>query len=168
MNYRAALWSEDQARRKITELLPEIDILFISEETSRKMFQKQGTIESIMKSYAEDYGCQLVATTQRTVLSPTRHTWNSLIYSQSDQQFYQEEPYREIEVVDRIGSGDAYLVGVLFGLIKYHDVQRALEFGNVMAAVKNTIPGDIPVSDFQEITRIIKEHREHNNSEMIR
>ncbi|HYH03006.1 MAG TPA: sugar kinase, partial [Bacillota bacterium] len=146
VNFRATLWSEEEARREITELLPYIDILFISEETSRKMFQKQGTIEEIMKSYALEYGCQLVATTQRTVLSPTRHTWNSLIYAHSEQKFYQEEPYQEIEVVDRIGSGDAYLAGVLFGLIKYNSVQRALEFGNAMAAIKNTIPGDMPVS----------------------
>lgn len=168
VNFRATLWGEEEARREITEILPDIDILFISEETSRKMFQKQGTIEEIMKSYAVEYGCQLVATTQRTVLSPTRHTWNSLIYAHAEQKFYREEPYQEIEVVDRIGSGDAYLAGVLFGLIKFNSVQRALEFGNAMAAIKNTIPGDMPVSDYQEISRVIKEHLEHNNSEMIR
>lgn len=168
VNFRATLWSEEEARREITELLPDIDILFISEETSRKMFQKQGTLEEIMKSYALEYGCQLVASTQRTVISPTRHTWNSIIYAHCEQKFYQEEAYPEIEVVDRIGSGDAYLAGVLFGLIKYNSVQKALEFGNAMAAIKNTIPGDMPVSDFQEISRVIKEHQEHNNSEMIR
>jgi 2-dehydro-3-deoxygluconokinase len=168
VNYRATLWDEAEARRAITELLPEIDILFVSEETSRKMFQKQGTIEEIMREFATEFGCQLVATTQRTVLSPIRHTWNSLIYAHPEERFYREAPYQEIEVVDRIGSGDAYLAGVLFGLIKYHSVQSALEFGNAMAAIKNTIPGDMPVSDFQEISRVIKEHQEHNNSEMIR
>jgi 2-dehydro-3-deoxygluconokinase len=168
VNFRATLWSEEEARREITGLLPYIDILFVSEETSRKMFQKQGTVREIMESYSREYGCQLVATTQRTVLSPTRHTWNSLIYAHSETRFYQEEPYPEIEVVDRIGSGDAYLAGVLFGLIKYNSVRKALEFGNAMAAIKNTIPGDMPVSDFQEIERVIKDHREHNESEMIR
>jgi 2-dehydro-3-deoxygluconokinase len=168
VNYRATLWDEAEARREITELLPEIDILFISEETSRKMFQKQGTIEEIMREFSVEFGCQIVATTQRTVLSPTRHTWSSLIYAYPEERFYQEEPYQEIEVVDRIGSGDAYLAGVLFGLLKYDSVQKALEFGNAMAAIKNTIPGDMPVSDFQEISRVIKEHQEHNTSEMIR
>jgi 2-dehydro-3-deoxygluconokinase len=168
VNFRATLWDEAEARREITQLLPEIDILFISEETCRKMFQKQGTIQEIMRGFALEYGCRLVATTQRTALSPTRHNWNSMIYAHPEGRFYHEEPYREIEVVDRIGSGDAYLSGVLFGLLKYRSVQKALEFGNAMAAIKNTIPGDMPVSDFQEIARVIKEHQEHNDSEMIR
>ncbi len=168
VNFRASLWSEEEARREILQILPEIDVLFISEETSRKMFQKQGTLEEIMRSYAGEYGCRLVATTQRQVLSPAKHNWNSLIYSKAEDKFYQEEPYREIEVVDRIGSGDAYLAGVLFGLLKFHNVQSALEFGNAMAAIKNTIAGDMPVSDFQEIQRVIRDHQAKETSELNR
>lgn len=168
VNYRAALWSEDEAREEISEILPLIDMLFISEETSRKMFRKQGTLQEIMESYSREFGCRLVASTQRTVLSPTRHTWNSIIYSHDEKRYYSEEPYREIEVVDRIGSGDAYLAGVLFGILEYGDVGKALEFGNAMAAIKNTIPGDMPVSDFQEISRVIREHKDRNGSEMVR
>ncbi len=168
VNYRSTLWKEEEARSKITEILPLVDILFISEETSRKMFHKQGTIEEIMKSYSEEYGCKLVATTQRTVLSPTKHTWSSIIFSGKENKFYNEEPYKDIEVVDRIGSGDAYLAGVLFGLLKFNLVEKALEFGNAMAAIKNTIPGDMPVSDYQEILRVINDHKNKNDSEMIR
>ena len=168
VNFRSTLWSEKEAKEKITGILPFIDILFISEETSRKMFRKKGTVEEIMKSYSEQYGCRLVATTQRTVISPTKHTWNSLIYSHKENKYYSESPYNEIEVVDRIGSGDAYLAGVLFGILKYGDVQKALEFGNAMAAIKNTIPGDMPVSDFQEIMRVINDHKNNDGSEMVR
>jgi 2-dehydro-3-deoxygluconokinase len=53
--------------------------------------------------------------------------------------FYEEEPYNNIEVVDRIGSGDAYLAGALFGMIKYQSLQKAVEYGNAMAAVKKCI-----------------------------
>jgi 2-dehydro-3-deoxygluconokinase len=168
VNFRATLWNEREAREAILEILPLIDILFISEETSRKMFGRTGTIEEIQKGYTEEFGCTLVATTQRTVISPTRHNWTSIIYSKEDDRYYSEEPYREIEVVDRIGSGDAYLAGVLFGLLNSGSVQTALEFGNAMAAIKNTIPGDMPVSDFSEISRVIKDHAEKNTSEMIR
>ncbi len=168
VNYRATLWSESEAKAEISKILPLIDILFISEETSRKMFQKQGSLKDIMRGYTEEYGCRLVATTQRLVLSPTKHTWNSIIYSCIEDRFYEEEPYQEIEVVDRIGSGDAYLAGVLFGLLKYDNVQTALEFGNAMAAMKNTISGDMPVSDFQEISKMIRDHQSHNTSEMNR
>jgi 2-dehydro-3-deoxygluconokinase len=168
VNYRASLWDEKTARKEIEEILPYVDVLFISEETSRKMFGKTGDLESIMSSFSKEFGAKIVATTQRKVLSATRHNWSSKIYCSSENKFYEEDPYTEIEVVDRIGSGDAYVSGVLFGLLKYNDAGKALEFGNAMAAIKNTIPGDMPVSDFNEIERVIKEHKEKNTSEMIR
>ncbi len=168
VNYRASLWSEEEARTEIKKILPYIDLLFVSEETSRRMFQKRGTLPEILKSYTEEYGCRLVAATQRTVLSPTKHNWNSTIYYQKEDRFYQEKPYEQIEVVDRIGSGDAYLAGVIFGLLKYNSVEVALEFGNAMAAIKNTIPGDMPVSDFQEIKKVIEDHKENNTTELNR
>ena len=59
----------------------------------------------------------LIATTRREAVSPTHHNFNSKIYMNGN--FYEEEPYNNIEVIDRIGSGDAYLAGVLYGLIKY-------------------------------------------------
>lgn len=168
VNFRASLWTEAEAKVIISEILPLIDFLFISEETFRKMFGKTGTLEEIMKAFSEEYGCKMIASTQRTVISPTRHTWNSVIYSKVEDKFFKEEPYEEIEVIDRIGSGDAYLSGVLFGYIKYNDFQKALEFGNAMAAIKNTVSGDLPVSDFQEISRVINDRKTHNTSEMVR
>lgn len=168
VNYRASLWEEAEARREIEKLLPLIDLMFISEETLRKMFGRTGTLDDIQRSFANDFGCRLVATTKRSVISPTRHTWDSQIYSRLEDTFYREEPYPEIEVVDRIGSGDAYLAGVLFGLLNFKDVQKALEFGNAMAAIKNTIPGDMPVSDFNEISKVIADHKSHNTTELNR
>ena len=52
----------------------------------------------------------------------------------------------------------AVLAGVLFGLLKYGDPQKAMQFGNATSSVKNTVPGDLPSSDFKEIDRIIREH----------
>ena len=159
VNYRAGLWSEEEARSVILPLLPLVDILFVSEETSRRMLQKTGELRDIMKSYCTDYGIKIVATTQRTVISPKKHTFTSIIYSAQSDRFYTEAPYEDIDVVDRIGSGDAYVAGVLFGLLKYGDVQRALEFGNAASSVKNTIPGDLPSSDLPEIQHIIRQHQ---------
>ncbi len=167
VNYRATLWDEDTARATITAILPYVDILFVSEETSRRMFRKTGTLEEIMKSYADEYGCKIVATTMREVVSPTRHNFTSKIYY--DGAFYEEAPYQNIEVVDRIGSGDAYVAGVLYGVVKEPDIRRALQIGNAMAAVKNTIGGDMPASDITEITGVIAAHQPGSDqSEMNR
>lgn len=156
VNYRAALWDEDTARGVVTALLPMVDILFVSEETSRRMFRRTGALEDIMKGYCKDFGCKVVATTMRTVISPKIHNFTSKLYY--DGTFYEEKPYEGIEVVDRVGSGDAYLAGTLFGLVRYNDPQRALETGNAMSAMKNTISGDMPACSPQEIESIIRSH----------
>lgn len=156
VNYRAALWSEEEARSVIEPIFPYVDLLFVSEETSRRMLQRTGTLEEVMRGYANDYGCKLIATTQREAVSPTRHNFTSKIYC--DGAFYTEEAYVGIEVIDRIGSGDAYLAGVLYGLIQRQDIQRALEIGNALSAVKNTVLGDMSTSSIDEIEGIIKSH----------
>lgn len=167
VNYRAALWSEDEARAVIESVFPYADLLFVSEETSRRCLQRTGTLEDIMRGYAEQYGCRLVATTMREAVSPNKHNFGSKIYC--DGEFFEEEPYKGIEVIDRIGSGDAYLAGVLFGLVKYGDVRRALEYGNALSAVKNTVKGDLSVSSLEEIEGIIKSHHSTGHQdEMIR
>ena len=81
-----------------------------------------------------------------------------MLYSAQQDALYTEPPYTNIDVIDRIGSGDAYVAGVLFGLLKYGDPQKAMQFGNATSSVKNTVPGDLPSSDFKEIDRIIREH----------
>lgn len=158
VNYRANLWSEDEARETIKTILPYVDILFASEETSRRMFAKTGELKDIMKSYTTEYSVKIVATTERTIVSPNKHHFTSKIYNAVEDKFYQEKPYENIEVVDRIGSGDAYVSGVLYGLLKYDDCERALKIGNVVSSLKNTIPGDVLSTNLNEVTRIMEEH----------
>lgn len=167
VNYRASLWSEEEAKKTIEAIFPYVDFLFVSEETSRRMLQRTGTLEEIMKGYADTYGCQLIATTRREAVSPTHHNFNSKIYMNG--KFYEEKPYNNIEVIDRIGSGDAYLAGVLYGLIKYGTPERAIEIGNALSAVKNTVAGDMSASSIEEIESVIKSHKATGHQdEMVR
>lgn len=159
VNFRGNLWTGDEARACIEKILPYIDIFFCSEDTARLTFGKTGTAEEIMKSFTDEYPISIVASTQRIVHSPMHHTFGSVIYSKATDTFYLEEPYHRIQVVDRIGSGDAYVSGVLYALLSEPDnFQRAVEFGNAQAAVKNTIPGDMPGSDLEEIESVIEDH----------
>lgn len=160
VNFRGNLWTGDEARECIEQILPYVDIFFCSEDTARLTFLKEGDAKTIMKSFTEEYPISIVASTQRIVHSPKVHTFGSVIYDARKDKFYEEEPYRNIEVVDRIGSGDAYVSGVLYGLLSEpDDCQRALEIGNATSAVKNTIPGDLPSSDLREIETVIKAHK---------
>ena len=167
VNYRASLWSEEEAKKTVEAIFPYVDFLFVSEETSRRMLQRTGTLEEIMKGYADTYDCTLIATTRREAVSPTHHNFNSKIYMNGN--FYEEEPYNNIEVIDRIGSGDAYLAGVLYGLIKYGTPERAIEIGNALSAVKNTVAGDMSASSIEEIESVIKSHKATGHQdEMVR
>ena len=114
VNFRGNLWTGAEAKECIESILPYVDIFFCSEDTARLTFLKEGDAKSIMKSFTEEYPISIVASTQRIVHSPKRHTFGSIIYSAKDDTYYEEAPYTDIEVVDRIGSGDAYISGVLY------------------------------------------------------
>lgn len=158
VNYRANLWGEEEAKATIEQILPMIDVLFISEETCRRMFGLTGELRDMQKEFCMRYGVKIVATTQRTVISPRKHNFTSLVYAAQNDAYYTEKPYEGIDVIDRIGSGDAYVAGALFGLLAYGDAKKAMQFGNATSSLKNTVPGDLPSSDFKEVSRIIKEH----------
>lgn len=167
VNYRSALWSEEEARKTIEEIFPMVDILFVSEETSRRMLQRTGTLREILKQYSDDYGCKIVASTHREVISPTRHNFGSIIYS--DGNYYEEKPYIDIEVIDRVGSGDAYVAGVLYGILSGGSIRRALSVGNALSAVKDTVPGDMSASSIDEIESVISAHHATGiQDEMVR
>lgn len=167
VNYRASLWSEEEARGVIKEILPMVDVLFVSEETSRRMMQKTGTLDEIMKSYADEYGCKIVATTRREVVSPTKHNFGSRIYY--DGSFYEEPHYKNIEVIDRVGSGDAYVAGVLYGILSGGSIEDAMSYGNALSAIKNTVSGDMSISSIDEVNSVISSHRATGiQDEMVR
>lgn len=170
VNYRMSLWDEKTARNVIERILPYIGILFVSEETLRRMFSQTGELKEIHKRFSEKYpGLKIIASTERKVVSATKHSFGSLMYDCEENRFFEEPPYENIEVVDRLGSGDAYVGGALFGLIKFGTIENAVKYGNAMAAVKNTIPGDMPVCDITDINRIIASHSGNGTgSEMIR
>ena len=109
VNFRGNLWSGAKAKACIEEILPIVDIFFCSDSTARLTFLKEGTPEEVMKSFADEYPISVVAATQRIVHSPKRHSFGSVIYDAKNQTFVEEEMYKDIEVVDRIGSGDAYI-----------------------------------------------------------
>ncbi len=160
VNFRANLWSGPEAKECIESILPYVDIFFCSEDTARLTFLKEGTVQEMMKSFTKDYPISVVAATQRIVHSPKVHSFGSVIYDAKTDTFMQEDAYENIDVVDRIGSGDAYISGALYGLLAHNmDCKKAMEYGNATAAVKNTIPGDLPSSDLKEIDSIIKNHQ---------
>ncbi len=159
VNFRGNLWTGDEARETILKILPYVDIFFCSESTAQLTFKKTGTCREMIREFTKEFPIKAVFATQRTVHSPKLHDFTSLAYSAEDDCYYEEAPYKNIDVVDRIGSGDAYISGALYGLISSGgDVRSAVVFGNATAAMKNTIPGDLPQSTLTEIKEVIEDH----------
>lgn len=159
VNFRGNLWSGEEARETILKILPYVDIFFCSESTARLTFGMEGTPEQMLREFTREYPIKAVFATQRTVHSPKSHSFGSLAYSAEEDCFYNEKPYENIDVVDRIGSGDSYIAGALYGLISSDgDVKKAVIYGNAVSAMKNTIPGDLPQSNLHEIDAVIADH----------
>ncbi len=170
VNYRAALWEEAEAKETMERVLPFVEILFVSEETSRRMFGMSGTLEEIHKEFARRYpNLEIIASTKRRVISPQKHTFSSLVYDCREDRHFEAPAYENIDVVDRIGSGDAYVAGALYGLCKYRDIEKMAIFGDAMASLKNTVPGDTTQCDIADIERIIRNHLSDGpKNEMVR
>ena len=84
VNFRGNLWTGDEARECIEQILPYVYIFFCSEDTARLTFLKEGSAKEIMKSFTEEYPIRIVASTQRIVHSPKIHTFGSIIYDATE------------------------------------------------------------------------------------
>ncbi|NCB93125.1 MAG: sugar kinase [Clostridia bacterium] len=159
VNFRGNLWTGAEAKACIEEILPLTDIFFCSEDTARLTFLKEGSGRDMMKEFAKEYPISIIGSTKRTVHSPKKHSFTSTLYDAKTDQYYEEKPYENIEIVDRIGSGDAYIAGALYGILQEPDnLLRAVEYGNAVSAMKNTVPGDLPCMTLDEIKEMIKDH----------
>lgn len=168
VNFRGNLWTGEAAKEYIEKILPYVDIFFCTEDTAKLTFLKTGKLETIMKEFAEEYGISYICTSRRIVHSTINHSFTSLLYNAGTDTYYEEKPYENINVTDRIGSGDAYVAGTLYGILNNLDMQQVVSYGNAMGVIKNTITGDIAEITKDEIDALISSHHSGNTAEMKR
>ena len=85
-----------------------------------------------------------------------------------EQRHFADAPYENIDVVDRIGSGDAYVAGALYGILAHGTIEAAARHGDAMSALKNTIPGDMTICSLDDLQRIMDAHEKGASGEMVR
>jgi 2-dehydro-3-deoxygluconokinase len=140
LNYRAKLWSEERARAIQEPLMELVDVLITTEEDTRRVFGITGAdYTEVAHHLADRFGFRVVTITLRGDTSVLRNTWTAIAYA--DGVDYDDRTY-DIEVVDRVGGGDGYASGFLFGWLT-GDVSKAVRYGNAFSAVQQTIPGDL-------------------------
>nr|HOO90543.1 PfkB family carbohydrate kinase [Syntrophales bacterium] len=96
---------------------------------------------------------RIAATTLRTVKTATRNDWGAICWA--DGTFYQAPMRKDLEIVDRVGGGDSFASGLIYGLMTTGDPQRAVEYGAAHGALAMTTPGDTSMATVGEVEKIM-------------
>ncbi len=164
LNFRKNLWTREKAQAVMTDLMPFVDVCIGNEEDAETVFSIKGAdVEtgSIDRNRYIDVGRQLsdrfqfkaVAITLRESISASRNGWSAMLYAQN--QAYFSERY-DIDIVDRVGSGDSFAAGMIYAQLQAFDPQRAVAWATAAAALKHTIPGDLNFVSPTEIARLVE------------
>lgn len=158
LNYRAKLWSLDEARRWLQELAHSVDVLLTGEGGAEQLLAVEpGPFAQTARQLCQRYGLRVVAVTQREAPLVWRNRLTALAYAADTDTVATTASY-EIEIVDRLGAGDAFAAGFIDGLLA-NDLQRGLDQATAMAALKHTLPGDLPWLDQADIEAALQAAR---------
>jgi 2-dehydro-3-deoxygluconokinase len=148
LNYRAKLWGAARARAVQEPLMALVDILITTEEDAAVVFGITGTSDAdVARKLADRFGFKVVTITLRGNQSVQRNTWTAIAYA--DGQHIDDRSY-DVEVVDRVGGGDAYAAGFLYGYLT-GDVAKGVRYGNAFSALKQTAFGDFNWATLAEV-----------------
>jgi 2-dehydro-3-deoxygluconokinase len=172
LNYRASLWKsiggQAKAQQVNRELAPLIDVMLGNEEdfTAALGFSVAGLDEShseldptnfkrmIEKVVGEFSNLSLVATTLRNAKTATINDWGAVGYY--DGKFH-EAPVREnLEIYDRVGGGDSFASGLIYGFLAGKDFSWAIDCGSAHGALAMTTPGDTSMATLAEVLQVMK------------
>jgi 2-dehydro-3-deoxygluconokinase len=152
LNYRARLWTEDKARAVQEPLMANVDVLITTEEDTRRVFGIEGSdYEEVARKLADRFGIKVVTITLRGDHSVLRNGWTAIAYA--DGAIVRDQTY-EIEIVDRVGGGDAYAAGFVYGLLNA-DVATGVRYGNAFSALKQTIWSDFCWATLGEVEALL-------------
>jgi 2-dehydro-3-deoxygluconokinase len=161
LNYRESLWKSiggvSRAAEVNNQLLRKADLLigvpFTSTGPDFAGLPLTRQEEILRKVRAEYPNLKLIATTLRTTHSASRNAWGALALYQ-DQIVY--VPQREIDIYDRVGGGDSFASGLIYGLLAGKPIDWALRCGVAHGALAMTTPGDASMASLAEVERIIQ------------
>ena len=184
LNFRSKLWRWDAeqsprelARHVMYEILPHVDLLVTNEEDCGnvldiypEMDAEGGSLDvttypDLARQVVEQFpNLRMVATTLRESLSASHNNWGAMLYeAATDRACFapqQEGNYRPYEIhnlVDRVGGGDAFAAGLMFGLssVKYARPEAAVAFAVAASCLAHSISGDINYSSFEEVEALL-------------
>ena len=172
LNYRESLWKsiggKKRAQQVNRELAPLVDVMLGNEEdfTACLGIEVEGVDEHHSKLDTENFrhmiqrvtsqfpNLKIVATTLRNAKTATVNDWSAVCYASGE--FYQATPRENLEVFDRIGGGDSFASGLIYGFLSGKGAQYAVECGAAHGALAMTTPGDTSMATLAEVERVMK------------
>lgn len=165
LNYRKKLWSRERAKEVMTELCQYVDVCIANEEDAADVFGitaenteiNSGVIDSqsyvsVARQLQQRFGFQKVAITLRESISASDNNWSAILFD--GQRIYTSRKYA-IHIVDRIGGGDSFGAGLIYGLTQYGEPQKALDFAVAASCLKQTIEGDFNLVSKAEVENLM-------------
>lgn len=148
LNYRAKLWSREDAARVMGGLLPLCDLLIASEADAEFLFGVTGAdFPAVAEGLIARFGVKAVAGTRREAPLVWRNRFAAVGYAGG--KLY-ESAWYEVEIVDRLGAGDALAAGLIHGMLD-GDLGKGVDYGGALGALKHTVPGDLPWVNADEV-----------------
>lgn len=166
LNYRKKLWSTEKAGKVMGEIVKYCDVVIANEEDAEKVFGIKASATDITQGHLSDEGykdvarqlqerfqLKFVAITLRESHSAFDNGWSTMLYDGSE--FYKSKRY-DIHIVDRVGGGDSFGGGLIYGLSSGMSNADALEFATAASCLKHSIEGDFNMVSREEVEALAK------------
>ena len=168
LNFRKNLWTSEKAQSVMKTLMPYVDVCIANEEDADKVLGIKASdtdvengelsfpgYKKVAEQICSTYGCEKVAITLRKSYSASRNGWSGLIYDGKSRECVHSTEY-DIQIVDRIGGGDSFTAGIIFGSVHNMSDRDTVEFAVAASCLKHTIEGDFNRVTVQDVESIIK------------
>jgi 2-dehydro-3-deoxygluconokinase len=171
LNYRESLWKANGGQKRAQEvnrkLAPYVDVMIGNEEdfSAALGFEVPGMshdlttfeiagFKKMIETVVKEYPFQVVATTLRKAKTATKNDWGAICYHGGE--FFQATERENLDILDRVGGGDSFASGLIYGFLSGKDAQWAVDCGAAHGALAMTTPGDTSMATLAEVTKLMK------------
>jgi len=168
LNYRKKLWTEAQAQQTMRPLMRDVDVVIANEEDLQSVLGvhvegadvTSGTLDvggyrKAAERVTKEFGPSMVAITLRESISASDNGWSALLFDAKTGALHQSQKYT-VRLIDRIGGGDSFAAGLIFGLVSGRPQEQSLRFAVAASALQQTIPGDFNRVTVAEVDTLAK------------
>jgi 2-dehydro-3-deoxygluconokinase len=166
LNFRKKLWTEKRAQEVMGPLMRDVDVVIANEEDLQSVLgvhvpgtdvtSGQLNLEGFQQAaerVTRDFGPPMVAITLRESISASDNGWSAVLWNTPEKTMHRSQRY-DVRLVDRIGGGDSFAGGLIYGLVTGRTLQDALRFAVAASALKQTIPADFNRVTVAEVDRL--------------